>query len=94
MNMKLPMPMTATQIAGFIGGKVEGDGNTPVTEIAVNPLTSTQNDIALVTSPHLIKKLNEIKAKIVIVPQGTKQVNDGQVFICVERPKLGYSKNM
>ena len=25
--MKLPMPMSASQIAGFIGGTVEGDGN-------------------------------------------------------------------
>ena len=90
--MKLPMPMTANQIAGFVGGIVEGDGKCTVEGIAVDPLTATDHDIALVTDPGLLKRLNECKAKIVIVPEGTKPQNDGQVLILVERPKLAIQK--
>lgn len=86
------MPMTAAQIAGFIGGTVEGDSNYQVSEIAVNPLTASENDIALVTSPVLLKKLKEIKAGIAIVPLGTKPVNENQILIFVERPKLAIQK--
>lgn len=90
--MKLPMPMTAEQIAGFIQGTVHGDGKTQVENIAVNPLKAEGNDIALVTDATLLKKLNECNAKIVIVPQGTKSVNEKQVLITVERPKLAIQR--
>ncbi len=86
------MPMSATQIAGFIGGKVEGDGNTTVTGIAVDPMSATREDIALVTDAALLKRLDECKAKIVIVPQGTSSKDEEQILITVERPKLAIQK--
>ncbi|MEZ4542906.1 MAG: UDP-3-O-(3-hydroxymyristoyl)glucosamine N-acyltransferase [Cyanobacteriota/Melainabacteria group bacterium] len=90
--MKLPMPMSASQIAGFIGGTVEGDGNALVSGIAVDPFGATREDIALVTDSALLKKLDQCKAKIVIVPQGTKTSDKEQVLITVERPKLAIQR--
>jgi hypothetical protein len=60
--MKLPVPMTIAQIAGFVGGVVHGSPDVSVTGMAVNPLESTEEDIALVVDPRLVRRLNEIKA--------------------------------
>ena len=90
--MKLPVKMTAAQIAGVIGGQVHGDGNVAVTSVAVNPFAATKNDIALATDTAVLKRLDECDAKIVITPIDTKTKKKDQILIWVERPKLAIQK--
>lgn len=90
--MKLPVPMTIAQIAGFVGGAVHGSADVSVTGMAVNPLESTQEDIALVVDPQLVRRLPEIKAGIVISPVGTEKTYPDRAMILVTRPKMAIQK--
>lgn len=90
--MKLPVPMTIAQIAGFVGGVVHGSPDVSVTGMAVNPLESTEEDIALVVDPRLVRRLNEIKAGVVITPVGTEETYPDRAMILVTRPKMAIQK--
>ncbi len=90
--MKLPVPMTMAQIAGFIGGKPHGAGDTSITGIAVDPLAAAEGDIALVVDKQLIAHLDNIKASVVITPVGTEKTHPDRNMILVERPKLAIQK--
>ena len=90
--MKLPVPMTIAQIAGFVGGSVHGSADVTVTGIATDPMLATEDDIALVIDPNLIKRLDEVKAKVVIVPMGTEKAHPERSLVLVERPKMAIQR--
>ncbi len=90
--MKLPVPMTMAQIAGFVGGTPHGAADTQVTGIAVDPLEAVEGDIALVIDKQLIAKMKDIKASVVISPVGTEKVHPDRAMILVERPKMAIQK--
>ncbi len=90
--MKLPVPMTMAQIAGFVGGTPHGSPDITVTGIAVDPFQSEEGDIALVVDRTIIARLNEIKASVVISPFGTEKTHPDRAIILVERPKLAIQK--
>lgn len=89
--MKLPVPMTMTQIAGFVGGKVHGEDVT-VSGIATDPLLAEEGDVALVIDKQLLAKLDEIKATVVIVPEGTEKAYPNRPLITVVRPKMAIQR--
>lgn len=90
--MKLPVPMTIAQIAGFVGGAVHGSPEVTVTGMATNPLESTEEDIALVVDARLVRRLAEIKAGIVITPVGTEMTYPDRAMILVTRPKMAIQR--
>ncbi|MBX9695472.1 MAG: UDP-3-O-(3-hydroxymyristoyl)glucosamine N-acyltransferase [Cyanobacteria bacterium] len=90
--MKLPVPMTVAQIAGFIGGQVHGKSDLSVSGIATDPLASTENDVALVIDKEILKSLSAVKAGVVIAPVGTEKSYPDRNFILVERPKLAIQR--
>lgn len=87
--MKLPSEMSLAQIAQMIGGQVQGPADLKVSSFAQSPLSATTGDIALVTDRKLLKRLGELKASALIVPEGT--VCDLPV-IFVKRPMLAIQK--
>ena len=90
--MKLPVPMTMAQIAGFVGGTPHGASDITVTGIAVDPFESVEGDIALVVDRSIIARMSEIKASVVISPLGTEKTHPDWAIILVERPKLAIQK--
>ncbi len=90
--MKLPVPMTVAQIAGFIGGQVHGNANLAVTGIATDPFASTENDIALAIGKEVLKSLALVKAGVVIAPTGTEKTYPDRTIILVDRPKLAIQR--
>jgi len=87
--MRLPSEMTAGQIAGLIGGRVEGNPDVKVTSVAMSPLDAEAGQIAFVYEQKLLKKLPQCKASIVIAPEGTKS---DKTLIVVKRANLAIQR--
>ena len=87
--MKLPAPMTLSQIAALIGGRVQGSEQLKVSNFAESPFNATEGDIALVTDKKLLKRLSDCKASAMIVPEGTQS---DKPLILVKRPTLAIQK--
>lgn len=88
--MKLPAEMTLQQIAHVIGGRVEGPAdlltNLKVSSVAVSPLQSTEDDLALVFDEKLVC---QCKAKALIC---TPKAKTELPRIVVERPMSAVQK--
>lgn len=72
--MKLPKPFSLDEIAMLAGGVVkypDGASKVMISAVATNPLKAGDGDLALVFDQKLIRRLDEIKAQAVIVPEGT-----------------------
>ena len=87
--MKLPIPMTLTQIASVIGGRVQGPADLTVSSIATSPLHATESDIALAFDKSFLKQVDQCKAAALVVPEGFQS---DRPLILVERPKLAIYK--
>lgn len=87
--MRLPMEMTAGQIAQLIGGRVHGAADTKVSTVATSPLQAKETDIAFLHDAKLLKKLEHCKAAVVIVPEGVKA---DRTLIIVKRPNLAIQR--
>jgi UDP-3-O-[3-hydroxymyristoyl] glucosamine N-acyltransferase len=87
--MKLPKELSLAEIAFVAGGKVEGPADTKVSSVALSPLAAQEGDLALVFDPKLIRRIGEIKATAVIVPEGVKT---DIPKIVVQRPMLALQK--
>lgn len=87
--MRLPAEMTAAQIAHMIGGKVHGSPETKVSSVALSPLDAVEGQIAFMYDAKLLKRLDQCKATLVIVPEGTKA---DRPLILVQRPNLAIQK--
>jgi UDP-3-O-[3-hydroxymyristoyl] glucosamine N-acyltransferase len=87
--MKLPIPMTLTQIASVIGGRVQGPGDLTVSSIATSPLHATESDIVLAFDKDFLKQVDRCRAAALVVPEGFKSERP---LILVERPNLAIYK--
>jgi UDP-3-O-[3-hydroxymyristoyl] glucosamine N-acyltransferase len=87
--MKLPIPMTLTQIASVIGGRVQGPADLTVSSIATSPLHATESDIALAFDKNFLKQVDLCRAAALVVPEGFKSERP---LILVERPNLAIYK--
>src|SRR5579883_3293881 len=87
--MKLPIPMTLTQIASVIGGRVQGPGDLTVSNIATSPIHATESDIALAFDKNFLKQIDKCRAAALVVPEGFKS---DRPLILVERPNLAIYK--
>ena len=87
--MKLPGPMSLGQIAGYIGGEVQGPSDLMVDSVATSPLSASESDLAFVFDKQLLKQIDKCKAKAIIVPVGTT-VDRPAIF--VERPPYAIYK--
>lgn len=87
--MKLPTPMTLTQIASVIGGRVQGPADLTVSSIATSPHNATESDIALAFDKKFLKQLDQCRAAALVVPEGFKAERP---LILVERPNLAIYK--
>jgi len=87
--MRLPSEMTAGQIAGLIGGRLEGNPDVKVNSVAMSPIDAEEGQIAFVYEQKLLKKLPQCKASVVIVPEGTKS---HQTLILVKRANLAIQR--
>jgi UDP-3-O-[3-hydroxymyristoyl] glucosamine N-acyltransferase len=89
LSMKLPRELSLAEIAFVAGGKIEGPPDTKVSSVALSPLAAQEGDLALVFDPKIVRRIHEIKASIVIVPEGVKT---DIPRVIVERPMLALQK--
>jgi UDP-3-O-[3-hydroxymyristoyl] glucosamine N-acyltransferase len=87
--MKLPAPMTLTQIATFVGGRVEGPADLTVSGMSPSPYDATEDDIALAFEKKYLKELDTFRAKALVVPEG---VRANKPLVLVQRPNLAIYK--
>lgn len=87
--MKLPKDLALKEIAFFIGGKVEGNPDTKVSNFAMNPLNAKEGDLAVLFDKAYLKRIDECKATAAIVPTGTKC---SLPHITVDRPLLAMQR--
>src|SRR5207253_9021270 len=77
------------EIAFVAGGRVEGNADVKVNSVALSPLAAAEGQLALVFDPKLIKRISEIKASAVIVPEG---VQTDLPRVVVQRPMLALQR--
>jgi UDP-3-O-[3-hydroxymyristoyl] glucosamine N-acyltransferase len=87
--MKLPAPMTLSQIAAFVGGRVEGPADLTVSGMSPSPYDATEDDIALAFEKKYLKELDSFRAKALVVPEG---VRSNKPLVLVQRPNLAIYK--
>ncbi|MGD9580496.1 MAG: UDP-3-O-(3-hydroxymyristoyl)glucosamine N-acyltransferase [Vampirovibrionia bacterium] len=80
---------TSKQIADFIGGKLTGDENIPISFIAP-PMLATENILAIAFEKDHINAIKDTKALCVMVPEGI--TCEGKTYIQVDRPKIAMGK--
>lgn len=87
--IRLPSPMSLSQIAGMIGGQLHGALDMTVESIATSPLRAGESDLAFVFDKQMLKQINQCRAAAVVVPQGTELNRPG---IFVARPNFAIYK--
>lgn len=94
------MPPVLTKKLSEIAKTIDGEVSNPahldlqITNLAVSPEHSTQNDLALVFDQKYIKNITDIKAKAIVLPDSVKsQIPSLDVpIIWVKRPRIVLKK--
>lgn len=84
--------MTVQEIADLIGGKVEGDGSTPISG-ASGIKEARPGDITFLANSRYISLLKETNATCVIAPPDVP-IPNGKIAIRHEAPSLAFAKIM
>jgi len=87
--MKLPSEMTLAKVALAVGGRLAGSPELTVSSLAMSPLNAAPGDIVFVFEPKLLNRLDECKARAVVVPEGTPARSE-RPMIFVQRPMLAF----
>src|SRR5258708_5934076 len=87
--MKLPAPMTLSQIASVIGGRGQGPAGLRVEGVATSPASATEADIALAFDKRVLKQVDNCRAAALVVPEGCR-VERPVIF--VKRPNYAIYK--
>ena len=85
------MDLTLSSIADIVEGTFTGDGEKIITNVASFE-TAGQDNITFAGDPRYIKKISEINAGAVIVPQGTEGVDGNIVY--VNSPRIAFATLM
>lgn len=87
--MLLPKEFSIQEIAGLLGGRIEGAAETKVKSVAMSPLKAQPGDLVFAFEPKVIAALPHCQASAVIVPEGT---TTSLPAILVERPLIAVAK--
>lgn len=91
------LPTTLVKIAEVVGGEIQhtkSQDSVVIDSLAVSPENSTQDDLVIIFDQKYLKKLNEIKAKAIILPSSVRDkipLLDIPI-IYVARPRLTFKK--
>ena len=83
------MEITLKELAGIIGGEVEGDGSIVIRGVA-GIKEARPGDITFLANPRYERFLEKTRASAVIVPPGTK--HSGPALVYSENPYLAFVK--
>src|SRR5580692_9697664 len=83
------MKHTAAELAKYLGAKLDGDGDQPLTGVA-GPENATATDLIYLDAPKFAARVEKSAARCVLAPPSTRMA--GKTILEVADPKFAFAK--